>query len=153
MEPDRIGVACEGAVDAACADRLVDQARSLLGLLRAGEELAPGPVELSLVLCDDAFIRPLNARWRGRDAATDVLSFPLDEGDNLGDVVLSQETAARRVKPGQWGLEEELLFLLIHGLLHLLGHDHEDPDERAAMESAEQELWTGLGRPGTLRDP
>jgi probable rRNA maturation factor len=103
------------------------------------------------VLCDDGFIQPLNQQWRGKDQATDVLSFPLEEPACLGDVVVSVETARRRVTE-EWPLEDEVLFLLIHGLLHLLGHDHEEAEERAVMEAAEQALWTALGRVGTLRE-
>ncbi len=151
MTTDVVGIACHGAGDETLSGEVVRWAHRLLGVLRGQEALADPPTELSIVLCDDAFIRPLNRDWRGRDAATDVLSFPLDEPGNLGDVVLSVETASRRCEPGQWALDDELLFLLIHGLLHLLGHDHEEPDERAVMEAAEQALWTALGRIGTLR--
>jgi len=108
------------------------------------------PLELSILLTDDAGIRELNRTWREIDAATDVLSFPLGEGAVLGDVVISVETAHRRVG-ADWDLDDELVFLLIHGLLHLLGHDHEVDEERAIMEAGEQRLWTALGRTGTLR--
>ena len=132
--------------------RLAENARALLALL-AEDDAADraAPLELSLLLCDDAFIAPLNEQWRGIGKATDVLSFPLDEGAALGDVVISVETAARRVDAPHWRLEDELLFLLIHGVLHLLGHDHMEPEERGLMEAAEQRLWTALGRAGTLR--
>jgi probable rRNA maturation factor len=140
----------------------------------AGEELAPGigvlasqlmaevatlpqclafksPLELSLVLTDDPTIQELNAQWRKIDKATDVLSFPLEEGPVLGDVVISVETARKRVEPPHWLLEDEILFLLIHGVLHLLGYDHMDASDRKEMEQTEQALWTALGRGGTLR--
>ena len=125
----------------------------LLAVMSGRPELEgrTGLLELSIVLADDAAIRPMNQRWRQVDSATDVLSFPMDEGPLLGDVVISVETAARRLRPGDWSLEDELLFLLIHGVLHLLGHDHEYEEERTAMERAEQQLWTALGRVGTLR--
>jgi probable rRNA maturation factor len=147
----------EGIVDADLVEvegpTLAANAGQLLGHL--AETIAPGgeSLELSLLLTDDAGIRPLNARWRDTDAATDVLSFPLEEGPMLGDVVISVETAARRRDGDRWRLEDELLFLLLHGVLHLLGHDHHVEEERQAMEAAEQRLWTALGRPGTLRDP
>jgi len=128
-------------------------AEQLLGAMAGRAELSArgGPLELSILLVDDAAIRPMNLRWRSVDAATDVLSFPMHEGPLLGDVVISVETAQRRLRPGDWALEDEVLFLLIHGLLHLLGHDHEEEGERALMEQAEQELWTAMGRVGTLR--
>lgn len=109
------------------------------------------PLQLSLVLTDDPSIQELNERWRGKNAATDVLSFPLDEGPLLGDVVISMDTAGRRVSEPEWSLEDEVLFLLIHGVLHLLGHDHMEPEDRTTMEATEQRLWTAMGRSGTLR--
>ena len=109
------------------------------------------PLQLSIVLTDDPSIRELNERWRGKDSATDVLSFPLDEGPLLGDVVISLDTAVQRVTEPDWHLQDEVLFLLIHGALHLLGHDHMEPEERDRMEAAEQRLWTAMGRAGTLR--
>jgi probable rRNA maturation factor len=148
----------EGARCSELADRegpaLAQVAARALALLSVGEARDRGaPLELSMLLTDDEGIRPLNRDWRGVDRATDVLSFPLDEGPALGDVVISLETAAERVDQPQWLLEDELAFLLVHGVLHLLGHDHVEADERAAMEDAEQALWTALGRAGTLREP
>mgnify|MGYP002529051399 CR=1 FL=1 len=109
------------------------------------------PLELSLLLTDDAGIQELNHKWRGVDEATDVLAFPLDEGACLGDVAISMDIAEQRVDPPNWLLEDEVLFLLLHGVLHLLGYDHIEEDERAHMEAQEQALWTALGRSGTLR--
>ena len=114
-------------------------------------ELGDEPLQLSILLVDDDAIRPMNEQWRGVDSATDVLSFPMQEGPLLGDVVISIETAKRRLRPGDWGIEDELLFLLIHGVLHLVGHDHMQDGERVLMEQAEQQVWTALGRVGTLR--
>jgi len=108
-------------------------------------------LELSIVLTDDPQIQDLNLRWRSLDKPTDVLSFPLEEGACLGDVVISVETARRRVDAPHWLLEDELLFLLVHGVLHLLGYDHMEDADRTRMETTEQALWTALGRSGTLR--
>jgi probable rRNA maturation factor len=152
--PDTVDVAIQGAVpDAdALAEWLASAAAELLPILEAQGELPDqGPWELSLVLCDDATIAPLNAQWRAKDVATDVLSFPMGEGPVLGDVVISVQTAAGRVDEPRWGLRDELAFLLVHGLLHLLGHDHIEEPDRLAMEAAEQALWTASGRPGSLR--
>lgn len=109
--------------------------------------------ELSLVVCDDAFIRPLNRDYRGKDAPTDVLSFAMQEGEAvreddpvLGDLVISAETAARQAEEQGHGLDAELRVLLVHGLLHLLGYDHEvDEDEAEQMRAAEATLLTELG--------
>ncbi len=110
--------------------------------------------ELSIVLCSDAFIRPLNRDWRGKDAPTDVLSFAQQEGEAileddpvLGDLVISVETAARQAAELGHSLDEELGVLLVHGLLHLLGYDHEqDPEEAAEMRAAEAKVLGLLGR-------
>ncbi len=118
--------------------------------------------ELSILLTGDEEIRELNAEYRGLDKATDVLSFPLAEPDELGpdydgplgDVVISLETAARQAADdfhrdrlgatGAWSEEEELLFLLVHGALHLTGHDHEEAAEAARMEEEERRLFALL---------
>lgn len=103
--------------------------------------------ELSIALVDDATIRDLNRDWRGRDRATDVLSFSLLEGEGrahrgslLGDVIISVETAAAQAARRRRGLDDEVQRLLIHGLLHVLGHDHEDDDEARVMQAEERRL-------------
>ena len=113
--------------------------------------------ELSIVLCDDAFIQPLNRDWRDKDQPTDVLSFPQSEdhapeGGLLGDLVISVETAAAAAARLGHRVEEELQVLLVHGLLHLLGFDHEKgEDEAARMRAEEQRLLSLLGgRPGLI---
>lgn len=125
----------------------------------------PG-AELSIVLTDDDEIRALNREWRRQDKPTDVLSFPLLEGEvpagtdgALGDVVISLDTARRQVEEGclprlrpllgdaacdRWTLLDEVTFLLLHGVLHLVGHDHETPPERERMEALEAELLPRL---------
>ena len=112
----------------------------------------PEETELSIVLCDDAFIRPLNRDYREKDSPTDVLSFAQREGavafeDDpvLGDVIISVETAARQAAERGITLLQELRVLLCHGLLHLLGYDHLTEDERAEMEAEERALLQLLG--------
>ena len=82
-------------------------------------------VQLSLTLCDDAFIHALNREYRSVDRPTDVLSFPLDDDVLLGDVVISLDTAAAQAAQRGHELRDELRVLLVHGLLHVLGYDHE----------------------------
>jgi len=103
--------------------------------------------ELSIALVDDAGIRALNRSYRSRDRATDVLSFSLLAGEGrahrgalLGDVVISVETAASQAAARRKGLDDEVLRLLIHGLLHVLGHDHEEDEEARIMEAEERRL-------------
>lgn len=97
---------------------------------------------------DDARIRVLNRTWRNLDKSTDVLSWPQeDEGFasvHLGDVVISLETAVRQANARGWGLNEEVALLLVHGLLHLLGHEEETWSGASAMRTIETGL---LGKP------
>lgn len=103
--------------------------------------------ELSILLVDDQTIQDLNLQHRKIDSATDVLSFPQMEGDEfishmLGDVVISVETAKRQAVEHQFSLEQELVLLLLHGLLHLLGYDHErSPKEEKLMKEKTWELF------------
>lgn len=113
-------------------------------------DLANG--ELSLVLCDDAFIHDLNRTWRGVDAPTDVLSFAMGEGDDadlnpdvLGDLVISMDTAARQAAEHGHATAVEVRILLVHGFLHLLGYDHVEPDDATEMREAEARLLGMLG--------
>lgn len=100
--------------------------------------------ELSLLLVTDRAIRALNRDWRRKDQATDVLSFPLSEppgiGPLLGDVVVSLDTAARRARAEGRPVGEELDRYLAHGILHLLGYDHERPGDARVMAEKETEL-------------
>lgn len=111
--------------------------------------------ELSVVWTDDAGIRPLNRRWLGRDRATDVLSFPMGEGeafantagDLLGDVVVSLETALRIARRRRASPDRIVAHLLAHGLLHLLGHDHvASARQRVMMRAAERALLRRAAR-------
>ena len=96
---------------------------------RALEVLGLSKVELSIALVSDAQIKRLNKLYRNRDKPTDVLSFPIGEKVEdwliLGDIVISVDTAKRQAKELGHSLEEELKRLLVHGLVHLLGYDHE----------------------------
>ncbi len=115
------------------------------------EVLDLSDAELSLSLIDDPTMAELNARYRGHREPTDVLSFSLVEGEHaehrgalLGDVVLDLQYAARQAAGLGHSLDEELLRLLIHGTLHLLGYDHQEAREAQVMEARERELWARL---------
>jgi len=121
---------------------LEKRARTLLRALRISG------AELSVALVDDAEIAELNGRWRDKPRPTDVLSFSLLEGegqvhrgDMLGDVVISVEAASAQAAGRHRSLDEEVARLLIHGLLHLLGHDHEKDEEARRMETGQRRLW------------
>lgn len=94
-------------------------------------EGAPAEAELSLVFCEDDFIHTLNRDYRGKDSPTDVLSFTQDPDSGLlGDVVISVPTSARQAEARGHALEQEVEWLFLHGVLHLLGYD-DDTDEQA----------------------
>jgi probable rRNA maturation factor len=112
--------------------------------------------DLSVVLTNDARLRQLNRDHLGIDAPTDVLSFPASESDGsetdpetgspyLGDVLISIPRAKAQAKVAGHALESEVQLLVVHGVLHLLGHDHAKPKEKAKMWKAQAEILAGLG--------
>jgi len=109
--------------------------------------------EISILLTDDATIRGLNARWRGKDKATNVLSFPavapdrLADARALGDIVVAWETVMREAQAERKSVADHLAHLVVHGVLHLLGRDHERDDDAEDMESLERAILSGLGVP------
>jgi probable rRNA maturation factor len=122
---------------------------------RVLREIERASSELSIALVDDAAMRALNAAWRGRERATDVLAFSLEEGPHaerrgrlLGDVVIGVETAARQAHARRWGLDDEVARLLVHGALHLIGHDHARPNEARRMRAEERRILRALRNPG-----
>ena len=122
--------------------RLLQKTEQILNALGCDDH------ELSLVITDDAEIRELNATYRNKDKATNVLSFPMMEGDFgmvtpglLGDVVISSETAVREAADAGITPDQRMSQLLVHGILHLLGFDHETgEDDARAMEAKSLEL-------------
>ena len=122
---------------------------------------SPRMVEISVRLTDDRQVRALNAHWRGKDKPTNILSFPLTEAAELscanvdgpelllGDMVLAHGVCAAEAADRGIGLNDHAAHLLIHGTLHLLGHDHHDDDAAADMEAREVRA---LGRLG-IADP
>jgi probable rRNA maturation factor len=126
-------------------------------LAKAAELLAiDGQTEVSVVFADDEYIRELNRQFRGKDCPTDVLSFALNEGDEpeiydgpeetlLGDIVISLETAIRQAEDYGHSLERELAYLTVHGILHLMGYDHETEETKARMRRQEEQILAQLG--------
>jgi probable rRNA maturation factor len=111
------------------------------------------PAELGILITDDATIRDLNRRYADEDKPTDVLSFSLREGEEfvspddtvrLGEVIISLDTAKRQAEDASRPLEAEVAHLLVHGILHLLGYDHAEPDEERAMQARERELLSSV---------
>jgi probable rRNA maturation factor len=118
--------------------------------------------ELGILFADDAAIRTLNAKWRGKDKPTNVLSFPQAPGPRrlpsseeaggpalLGDIVLAAETVAREAALADKPLEDHMAHLIIHGFLHLLGYDHEVEAQAEEMEELERAALSRMG----LADP
>ena len=136
--------------DEAALTRLVDGAVAAA----FAETGAKGRSELSIVFSDDAHIRTLNAGWRGKDKPTNVLSFPAfpfpKDGPlppMLGDIVLAAETVTREAALEDKPLQNHISHLVIHGLLHLLGHDHETDAEAEEMEAVERRALARLAIP------
>ncbi len=117
----------------------------------------PGADSLSMCLVSDRKMREYNRRFRGRAAATDVLSFPADDAAgptherHLGDIVISVTTAAVQAREARHSLEQELKILALHGYLHLLGHDHRTDD--GSMLRLQRRLIRRLLPRGKQRDP
>ena len=118
-------------------------------LVERAASLALGDVEGNVVilLADDPHVQQINAQFRERDRPTNVLSFPAPDSarPHLGDLILAYGVcAAEAVEQGK-SLSDHLSHLTVHGVLHLLGHDHEMDDEAEAMESEERRLLASLG--------
>lgn len=115
-----------------------------------GAALCPG-AELCVHLADDAQVRELNARWRGLDKPTNVLSFPAVDPAHLagarllGDIVLAYETVAREAEAEGKPLADHFRHLIVHGFLHLVGFDHETDAEAEVMEAMETRILARLG--------
>ncbi len=112
---------------------------------------APIDADLTIVLSDDVQLHELNMQWMGVDAPTGVLSFPSDEinpeNENryLGDIVISVQRAGEQAKSAGHAVESEVQLLVVHGILHLLGHDHAEEQDKARMWKAQAEILNGLG--------
>lgn len=119
----------------------------------------PEQTELSVSIVGDRTMRAINREYLGKDRPTNVISFSMKEGDfgdlnpqSLGDVVISADTAMREAEDGDITLFERMSFLLMHGILHLCGYDHERSGaiEAQRMETKEVELFAILKKEGLL---
>ena len=116
------------------------------------EEYPENLFEVSVTICNDEYIHKLNKEYRGKDKATDVLSFPILEFDTpevmtlLGDIIISVDTASKQAEEYGNTLERELCFLAVHSSLHLLGYDHEiSEEEEKYMISKQKEILSKAG--------
>ena len=153
-----IEIANESGV-AVDSDQVLAVARYVL------DEMGVNPLaELSVLLVDIEYMTELNHRWMGGDGPTDVLAFPMEESSVdhgpsespgepalLGDIVLCPEVAAKQAAAAGHGADDEMHLLTVHGVLHLLGYDHGEPDEEREMFTLQARLlggWqTSVGRP------
>jgi probable rRNA maturation factor len=114
-------------------------------------EFTPAKVDMTIVLTDDAQLHELNREYLGVDAPTDVLSFPAAESDPetstqyLGDILISIPRAKQQAEAAGHSVEAEAQLLVVHGTLHLLGHDHAKVKDKARMWKAQAEVMSGLG--------
>lgn len=133
--------------------------RAVEAALTGAPDYTGEPVEISVLFADDGALRELNRAWRGQDKPTNVLSFPAPEipagaasARPLGDMALAFETLDREAKEQNKPLADHAAHLLVHGTLHLLGHDHELEHEAQIMEQLETEILARIGVPDPYRD-
>jgi probable rRNA maturation factor len=134
--------------------------RGLKPLLRRAVAAAAGAVstsaaELAIVLADDSAVHLLNRKWRGIDAPTNVLSFPVEGPAGapplLGDIVLGYETVAREARRDRKPFAHHVAHLAVHGFLHLCGYDHARDSDAEAMEQLERDILRHLAIPDPYR--
>lgn len=131
--------------------------RAVAAAVEVAELDVPVGAELSLVLTDDDAIRDLNREHRGKDKATNVLSFPGFDPDEapeplLGDIVIAYETVAREAADEGKPIAAHFSHLVVHGMLHLFGYDHETADDAEVMEAEERRVLARLGIADPYRD-
>ncbi len=141
---------CRGRITAA-------ELRRIASYVMDQQEVAKG-VTAEIVLGDSDTVRELNRLYRGRDEPTDVLSFAAHEGDffqespdeapSLGEVIVCLPVAEAQATAAGRAVQGEIAHLLVHGLLHIMGHDHEDPAEGEEMKQREDTLLEALGYAG-----
>lgn len=137
------------------SEALAEQAANA-ALTMAGD-LPEGALELSIVLGDDGLVQQLNRDYRGKDKPTNVLSFAFEDAEGpdagedapvlLGDVIVARETVAREAAEQGKSFDAHFMHLVAHGVLHLLGYDHETEEEAGVMEALETAALAALGLP------
>jgi probable rRNA maturation factor len=152
MSPPRLEFSVETDLDARWDEpRIAALVRSILERELPGS----GNYAIGMHLVSNPTLRALNVEHRGKDAPTDVLSFPLldnsdfalppDQAVYLGDVVVSHETAIQQAHEYGHSIDREIAYLVAHGVLHILGYDHEEERERVLMRAKEEEALAPLG--------
>lgn len=135
----------ENQVNQSIISNAAEKALSLVG--------NPDEVNLTILVSDDAQLQKLNKHFREIEEPTDVLSFPIDspklEGEQgyLGDIAISLERATAQAEAGGHSIQQELELLTVHGVLHLLGHDHDAEEEKQTMWALQQQALESMGNP------
>lgn len=143
IEDDRWTAAFDGAPAPALASSCYAAAAQLEPALQASA--------MALLLTDDAAVQSLNAQYRNKDAATNVLAFPAEQDDVqpgpafLGDIALARETCLREAAEKGISAADHTAHLIVHGVLHLVGYDHQNDEDAARMEQREREVLNLLG--------
>jgi probable rRNA maturation factor len=161
MPGQRVSVALRCAAWAEALPRAERFAACVVGAVLADRKVGlTHPAEVGVVLADDAFVRRLNREHRGKDKATNVLSFPLERASAargrallLGDIVLAYRTIRREARAERKRLASHAAHMLVHGTLHLLGYDHERARAARVMEGHEVRILKRLGVADPYRAP
>src|SRR3989338_7189337 len=114
--------------------------------LKAISRERPGKseVHVSIAFVDVKTMKQLNRAYRGKNGLTDVLSFPLAEGSQMGELILSYDQARKEAKERKHSVRDEIVFLIVHGMLHLFGHDHERPSDAKRMFPLQERILRNL---------
>jgi probable rRNA maturation factor len=159
-----VALPCAGWTGLCAAAESLVRGAAELALARGTTDLGltwEGTVEIGITLADAAGQRQLNRDYRGQDEPTNVLAFPVWEAGTrlppdapvlLGDIVLALETVAQEAAEQKKPLDDHLIHLTVHGVLHLLGYDHLTQAKAATMESLERSILAELGVPDPYRD-
>jgi probable rRNA maturation factor len=130
---------------------LKEKCTALLGDVAAHEGY--NAITIAALLADDDVVAGLNKTHRDEEAPTDILSFPADDGDFLGDIVLAYGVVAKQADEMGIPIGDHVLHLLVHGVLHLCGHDHVDPEEAEVMERIEIDILAKHGLTNPYQPP
>jgi probable rRNA maturation factor len=142
MPDDEIDIRIAADAWRAALDDVEALVRGVLATAGRAESVAP---DCAVLLTDAAEMHALNARWRGQDKTTNVLSFPAPDEFGQGDIALGYEVVAEEARAQGKSMTAHATHLLIHGFLHLLGYDHTDEADAAVMEAREREILAQLG--------
>lgn len=133
MDISPLSITVEDGLDSVYdSNNLIDVTK----LIYIGESISTKRL-VDLIICSEETIRKLNYNYRQKDSVTDVLSYPFDDDDYLGEIYICYNRAFEQAKEYEFSLDQELKRLLVHGLIHLIGYDHILDDEREIMEAIE----------------